>query len=104
MREDQVYRFLCEVIEGRAAGNNIPKEDMIILNMRLLVRGIGITKEKPCFSVTIQIVFESEDIRKLSAVVCEDSRKELTEVETILLQLTFQSGNFCASLRCCFIV
>ena len=69
---------------------------MIILNMRLLVRGVGIAEEEPCFSVTIQIIFKSEDIGKLSAVVCEDSRKELAEAETIFLQLTFQRGDFSA--------
>ena len=65
---------------------------MIILNMRLLVRGIGIAEEEPCFSVTIQIIFKSEDIRKLSAVVAQKDIEQCGNGNTCLAESILKRG------------
>lgn len=36
VRENQIHRFLREVVEGFAAGNDVPEKRMVLLDMRLL--------------------------------------------------------------------
>ena len=59
VRKDLVHGALSEVVERRTCRNNTPEQGMVVLNVRFLVRSIGIAEKQRGFFDPIQIVFKS---------------------------------------------
>ena len=88
--ENEIHRFLGEVIERLALGDNIPEQGMVLLYLRLLAGAHRITKEQAQFLLAIRIVFKGEDIRELSTVIREDDRDQCSGRETCSAKHAFK--------------
>lgn len=98
VREDQVDGVLREVVKGSSTGYDIPQQRMIILNMRFLVRSIGITEEERGFLVSVQTAFERRGTAEFTAIVREKNRENIAERKAVISQFLLQ----CSDLRSSF--
>lgn len=72
MRENEINSVLGEIVEGRARGNDVSEEGVILFNPGLLRRHVGITEEERRLLDTVEVVFEGKDIGEFAAIIGKD--------------------------------
>ena len=85
--------MLGEIIEGRAGGNDIPEEGVILLDPGLLGRGMRITEEEGRFLNAVIVVLESKHIREFAAVVGEDDGEQRGKGDAVIQQTCLELAN-----------
>ena len=76
MREDYVSSVLRKSVKTASLGQDVAKERMVFLNMRLLVSLVGVTEEERGLLGFVQSCFEGENIREFAAVICQHDREQ----------------------------
>ena len=102
--KDQIDVFLRKRVKGSSGGNNAAKEGVIVFDVGFLIGSVGVAEEERGFFKARGVVFKSEDVGKLAAVIGQDQREQVAKDDAVMKKDRLKVSDFSGGFRSGFVV